>query len=29
MNDTWVRVSIGTMEENKIFIEKLKEVLQK
>mgnify|MGYP001350159558 FL=1 len=27
MGGTWIRVSIGTMEENKIFIEKLKEVL--
>lgn len=29
MGGTWIRVSIGTMEENKIFIEKLKEVLGK
>ena len=27
MGGTWIRVSIGTMEENRIFIEKLKEVL--
>ena len=27
MGGTWIRVSIGTMEENKIFVEKLKEVL--
>lgn len=26
--NTWLRVSIGTMEENKIFIEELKEVLK-
>ena len=29
MGGTFIRVSIGTMEENKIFIEKLKEVLGK
>lgn len=29
MGSTWIRVSIGTMEENKLFIEKLKEVLEK
>ena len=28
MGGTWIRVSIGTMEENRIFIEKLKEVLE-
>jgi len=27
MGGTWIRVSIGTMEQNRIFIEKLKEVL--
>ena len=27
MGGDFIRVSIGTMEENKIFIEKLKEVL--
>lgn len=29
MSGNWIRVSIGTMEENRIFIEKLKEVLGK
>ncbi|WP_066496509.1 histidinol-phosphate transaminase [Abyssisolibacter fermentans] len=29
MMGTWIRVSIGTMEQNKLFIEKLKEVLKK